>query len=447
MEFLMEALRQERLIMPQLESSVGINGAREEDEFILEIFQGRKKTFKLNRTKYTFFSSDKFEMDFLKAHIFFPIYGNEHGTYELELVANKKNKNHDHKSRYLLRSVGEFPFRLNGTYSFEAFIERGDIVDIGFNRIHFLRPKEGLQDEIFLPEKLIKSSIAILLEGETGTGKTTLAREIHETSGRIGRFVHLNLSSFSSGLIESELFGHVKGAFTGAGQNKRGAIMEADKGTLFLDEIDSLSLDLQTKLLLFFDNNEVRAVGGEGVCKADVRIIVASGTNLRKKVEEKKMRKDFYYRLQSGHVHVLPSLRNHPKRIKDFCRSFEFEQAVVIDDDLINFYSTCSWPGNIRQLKSHLLKKKIFSNGKKIIMNESDNILVSENMESRVLELENILPIEEVKENYCRNVYLKYNRNIVQTARALKMSPNTLRAYLMKWEKKSGDDKVVYINF
>lgn len=129
----------------------------------------------------------------------------------------------------------------------------------------------------------------IFLSGETGTGKSTLAREIHDISSRSKEpFVQINIASFSQNLVESELFGHAKGAFTGALFEKRGIFLEANKGTLFLDEIDSLSFELQTKLLLFLDDLKIRAVGSNHDKKVDVRLIVASGENLEDLIQKRR---------------------------------------------------------------------------------------------------------------------------------------------------------------
>ena len=257
----------ERVVLPILDSSLGLNGVREDDEFILEAFQERSRTFRLKRLKYTFSISNSFSYDLATSSFNLPYFDKDNSIdqFELVLMKSKFSSTYNEKSRYLLKSCHQIPFRINGSYCFEAFLERGDIVEIGFNRLQFLKSNTQLKvlsEEHLIPDSIIQSQLNLLIEGETGTGKTTLAKKIHEKSGRSGRFIHLNLSSFSSNLIESELFGHIKGSFTGATTNKTGAILEAHKGTLFLDEIDSLNLELQTKLLLFLDNYEVRPVGG-----------------------------------------------------------------------------------------------------------------------------------------------------------------------------------------
>ena len=442
----MEALKHERMITSQLETSIGINGVREGDDFIIDICQERKKSYKLNRTKYQIKSSEQFEFDFVNAVISMPFFEKEKNEFELELVAENFSGRHNNKSRYLFRSMTKAPFRLNGVYCFEAFIERGDVLDIGFNRLHFPKNLLVVTQEKQLSEKLIKSHISVLIEGETGTGKTTLAKKIHDESGRNGKFVHLNLSAFSPGLIESELFGHIKGAFTGAINGKRGAILEAHKGTLFLDEVDSLTMDLQTKLLLFLDNYEVRAVGGEHSTRSDVRIIFASGSILKKKVEEGGMRKDFYYRLQAGCTLSLESLREKPERVRELCLVFENKEAVVFDKELIDFYSTCKWPGNIRQLQSHLMKKKILSDGRRIIFDEMDKELIGEQTGMEKFDSKEILSLDEMKTRYCYDVFLNSDKNITRSAKILKLCPNTLKAYLQKRESELRNDQVIQIN-
>ena len=450
-----EVMSVERKWGKDLSNSIGLRGVRENDSFTIDVFQEKKKTFKLNRTRYAIQTAQSFGVDYIKSQIDLPVFKKEGASFEIELIAEETSKEHNDKSRYLLKSLSGIPFRLNGIHCFEAFLERGDVVDIGFNRIHFSREHVDQKPVTLMPsENILRSPISILLEGETGTGKSTLAKSIHEESGRPGRFVHLNLSAFSAGLIESELFGHVKGAFTGAVNSKRGAVLEAHKGTLFIDEIDSLTLDLQTKLLLFLDDHCVRAVGGETSTKVDVRLIFASGSSLKKRVQEEKMRKDFYYRLQTGYAIMMDSLKETPERVREFCLNFEKTEASVIGDELIEFYSKCQWPGNFRQLKAHLLKKKFLSGGKRFLMDDEDrNLLVDESLPRISSDVE-VMTMEKMKTNYCYEVYLKMDKNITKTAKILELSPNTLKGYLIKQQGEykeksdgiSGHDNIVDIN-
>lgn len=432
----MEAMRQ---ISSILGGGVEEKGVRIGDEVLLEAFQERKKTFKLTRTKYQIQLNGQFSINTVDSII--SLSGKEvfGGEFSLSLVTmNYLKKASDEDSRYLLKSLGDVPFRINGVYAFEAYVERGDVIDFGYNRIRFLKSKFNLNQEFDIPMNIVESEISILLEGETGTGKSTLAKKIHSESGRAGEFVQINLSSFSPNLVESEIFGHVKGAFTGSVNAKKGALLEANRGTLFLDEIDSITLDLQTKLLLFLDNHEVRPVGGERGQKVDVRVIFASGSNLMKKVEEGKMRKDFYYRIKSSYFYTLKSLRSFPDRIDTICQEFERDQAVNLCPELIEFYRACPWPGNIRQLKGHLMKKKLFSNGKKIVLEGIDYELLDTHsfLITGSDSIGEIRTLEEVKKIYCQDVFIKMGKNVTQTARVLDLSCNTLKAYL------KSDDKV-----
>lgn len=446
----MGALKNERSVVNSLESSIGLKGVREDDEFLLDLFQDRRRTFRLKRTKYKISTAPKFSFDFTSAEIQLPVFESARSEFELVLVQHFSSNVFNERSRYLMRSLDSTPFRLNGVQCFEAFLERGDTVDIGFNRIQFLRPEsisnQG-QNQSLPPEEIIKSNLNIVIEGETGTGKTTLAKMIHEESGRSGRFVHLNLSSFSPGLIESEVFGHVKGAFTGAITDKRGAILEAHKGTLFLDEIDSLSVELQTKLLLFLDNHEFRSVGGSLPMKVDVRLIFASGTKLKTLIDQQKMRKDFYYRLTSGAVVPLVSLRDQAEKIREICLAYEKNNFIIISSELIDYYQQCPWPGNIRHLTSHLHKKKILSNGKKMTLDRVDYDLLADKLQASGFESHQLKSLEEIKMDYCLNVYMKADKNFLKASKLLDISPNTLKSLLSNREKQFlRGNKVIDIN-
>ena len=250
-------------------------GLRLGDQLELYPALGRKKVISLNRTHYDIHSKKSLSHAQLgNCVLVLPEMSEHHYEIELSLIKSQNEKELGLESRYLIRSLNETPFRINGIFSFQSFIERGDVLDFGYHKLKmtsstsFYKNSSHICESKKLNPRVVKSDISILIEGETGTGKTRLANIIHKESGRSGRLVHLNLSSFSKNLIESELFGHRKGAFTGAVTDKFGAIEEAHYGTLFLDEIDSLSTELQTKLLLFLDNGIYRQVGGEGPRKS-----------------------------------------------------------------------------------------------------------------------------------------------------------------------------------
>jgi len=425
-------LKEERVISHLLDATLAQKGIRDSDDFIIDVFQEHKKSYKLNRFRYTIKGAKKFQFDYIKSEISLPYFYQENCEYELVLAHANNSLKNNADSRYLLRTIGKAPFRLNGNWCFEAFIERGDIVDIGFNRIHFPKNLIVADGDLLnlVPAEMIESNLNIVIQGETGTGKTTLARKIHDASGVAGEFVHLNLSSFSAGLLESELFGHVKGAFTGAFTNKKGAFVQAHRGTLFLDEIDSLPKEVQTKLLLFLENFEVRPVGGEISQKVQLRLIFASGRDLKKLAEDEIIRSDFYYRLMAGYDLKLPSLADNKQAIKEFCKKFEKDEMVIISDELISYYEKMCWPGNIRQLKSHLAKKKLLAQGKKIVFNKFDEALTLN--ESAHNNNYTARSLEQIKYDYCMRAYFKMGKNIKKTSKSLEISENTLRMILKK---------------
>jgi transcriptional regulator with PAS, ATPase and Fis domain len=323
-------------------------------------------------------------------------------------------------------------FKLNGNSCQIAFLERNDVLDIGYNKFVFRQCSSELnQSNSVIPKQVVESTLPILIEGETGTGKTRLARIIHEESLVTGSFVHLNLSSFSAQLIESELFGHVKGAFTGASQDRKGAILEANKGTLYLDEIDSLSLDLQTKLLLFLESREFRPVGLDRTILAQVRIICSSGQDLKKLVAAGKMRSDFYFRINNGYKVMMPGLSKNPNLIEKICRDFEIEKNVYLTNELIEFYKKLRWPGNIRELRAHLMKKVVLAEGKKLLVDDVDLELLT--WSDKHLPVNNLnMTLEELKLSHTYSVFYQHNQNLKLTSEILGVSPNTVRSILSK---------------
>jgi DNA-binding NtrC family response regulator len=203
--------------------------------------------------------------------------------------------------------------------------------------------------------------VRVFLEGESGTGKEVIARAVHASSNRnSGRFVAVDCGAIPAQLIESELFGHVKGAFTGATSNRRGLIEEADGGTLFLDEVTNLSIDMQAKLLRTLQESEIRPVGSNLARKVDVRIIAATSASTWKEVEQKHFREDLFYRLHVFPI-LVPSLNARSEDIpllaNHFVKRFATEQhkpIELLEPSLLQFLRRRRWRGNIRELENFI---------------------------------------------------------------------------------------------
>lgn len=394
---------------------------------------GRGVELALNRTAISLQLVAGFENKWSGTSWSFAKYDYPSCDFTFELIAPavlKRGESEDRASRFLLRAVGRIPFILNGAPTFEAFLKRGDQLQVGRHLIYIQRKKQN--KAVFSPfemnKQLVESKLNVLLTGETGTGKTHLAKEIHLQSGRAGEFVHVNLQSFSLNLLESELFGHVRGAFSGATQDKKGAFRQAHRGTLFIDEIDSLPLVVQTKLLLFLEDKKVRPVGSERSYDCDVRIICASGRCLQTLVESGGMRSDFYYRISSGVKFHLPALRENPKLLRSLCQSFGDQKQRWVSNSLVELYLTKQWSGNIRQLLGHLEKKLVYSRGSSLHHCPLDEELDDKNLINEFVQKQKkIDSLEDFKNLYCQKVLLSMGGNIRMTAKALKVAPNTIR--------------------
>lgn len=208
----------------------------------------------------------------------------------------------------------------------------------------------------------------ILILGETGTGKEVLARYIHRNSNRRDKiFMPINCAAIPLSLLESELFGYKKGAFTEADKDKKGILEEADGGTIFLDEVGELPIESQAKILRVIEEKEIISVGSTRPKRIDVRIIALTSADLKLKVEKGEFRKDLYYRL-SVFVYKLPPLRERicdlPEFVNYFIRSFG--RNVKISNAVMELFFCYPWPGNIRELRNVLVYALARSNGDKI---------------------------------------------------------------------------------
>ena len=228
-----------------------------------------------------------------------------------------------------------------------------------------------------LLESIMESDSTVLIQGESGTGKELIAQMIHYNGKRKGnRCVTVDFGATASSLIESELFGHAKGAFTNATENRKGVFELADGGTLFLDEISSLPVDLQTRLLRVLQEGEIKRVGENSMRKVDVRVIAATNQDLKEQVKKGQFRLDLYYRLAVLNID-LPSLRERQEDIplladyflKNFSRKMK-KAPMHWQEGVLDAFMEYEWPGNIRELKNIIEAGVVFSKGKVVSLED-----------------------------------------------------------------------------
>jgi DNA-binding NtrC family response regulator len=246
-----------------------------------------------------------------------------------------------------------------------------------------------------LIEKVAQTNVSVLITGESGTGKDVVAREIHmRGSEREGNFVAINCAAMPENLIESELFGHEKGAFTGASSKRIGKFEAANKGTLFLDEIGDMSLVTQAKVLRVLEDKSFQRLGSNESLSSDVRIISATNKDLEREVEAQRFRADLFYRLAIVTIH-LPPIRERKEEIPELVHHFLSTFAVIykkkvlrISKDAMNQFLNFEWPGNIRQLKNCIERAVVLSETEEITLNELPSELLSKPRVSQ-LDIEN----------------------------------------------------------
>lgn len=232
---------------------------------------------------------------------------------------------------------------------------------------------QSIQQAIALAKKIAPTDASVLLLGETGTGKEVFANAIHASSKRKNNpFIALNCSAFAKDLLESELFGHKAGAFTGASKDKKGLIETADGGTLFLDEIGELHPDLQAKLLRVLENGEYIKLGDTRISKVDIRLIAATNRSLEKEIEAGYFREDLYYRLNTFTIQ-LPPLRERLKDIETlselYLNQFSLQEGkqFQLSSDALKMLQSYSWKGNIRELRNVIQRAVILTDGPLIL--------------------------------------------------------------------------------
>lgn len=289
-----------------------------------------------------------------------------------------------------------------------------------------------------LLEKAAKTQITVSITGETGTGKELAAKAIHYNSKRKNKpFVTVNVAAIPRDLIESELFGHEKGAFTGAFQRRIGKFEEAEGGTIFLDEIGEMDINLQAKLLRVLQEKELTRVGGNQVIKLDVRVLVATHRNLQDEVKNKTFREDLYYRLLGLPI-LVPPLRERGQDIlllaKHFLDQFAKENhmaKIKISNEAQEKLLKYPYPGNVRELKSVIDLAAVMSDGVELHAKDiAFNNMVSENMF-----LLKEMTLQEYNYHIIRNYLTKYNDNVIEVAKRLDIGKSSIYRYLKEMEQ------------
>jgi two-component system NtrC family response regulator len=320
----------------------------------------------------------------------------------------------------LVEQVRTLRISLNQKYGFENILGRSDV----------------LLEVLETAARAAHSNSTVLIRGETGTGKELLARAIHFNSSRSNNpLVTINCGAIPKELLESELFGHRRGAFTGAFTDKKGRIELADRGTLFLDEIAEMSPDLQVKLLRLIQEGEIEKLGSEVKAKVDVRIIAATHRDLQAMIEDGTFREDLYYRLAVIPL-VMPPLRERSEDIPDLVQHF-FRKSqeknkrpeLVISPALLPYFARYRWPGNVRELENVMERIVVLARGKEIKIEDLPQSLRQEKAGVDALEID--LPpqgisLEAIEKELILKALRRCDWNQTRAARYLDVSRKTL---------------------
>jgi two-component system, NtrC family, response regulator AtoC len=319
-------------------------------------------------------------------------------------------------------------------------------------RLHFeniVSQSGEMQDVFKLVNKVIHVEICVLILGESGTGKELIARAIHYNGNRkTGPFVVVNCASIPHDLLESELFGHEKGAFTGAIQRRIGKFEQANGGTIFLDEIGELDLSLQSKILRVIQEKQFDRVGGSETLTTDARLIFATHRNLWEEVKQKVFREDLYYRISTFPI-MLPPLRQRKSDIlmlaDHFLKSLGKElgkPAIQFSRKALDLLYNYPWPGNVRELENVIQRGLVLTEGQTLTERDLPVFIQSYGASETNLKQDSIfqgnqdtiLPFETIKENAIRQALKITNGNIAEAAQKLKIGRATLYRLVEKYK-------------
>ena len=285
--------------------------------------------------------------------------------------------------------------------------------------------------------KSAATNLPVLICGESGTGKELVARSIHLRSQRAsGPFVAINTAAISPSLIESELFGHVKGAFTGADRDREGVFRMADGGTLFLDEIGDMPAPIQTRLLRVLQEGQVQPVGSEKVFEVDVRVVSATHQDINQSIADKQFRQDLYFRLKGIELQI-PPLRHRPEDILLLASRF-LDEETVLSNDAISALQNDKWPGNVRELKQKVQAAAAMSDSKTITSSDLGLKVTLEQSDHNEFLKYFDLPLNEAK-----NLLIdRFERTVIERALALESNNISAAARRLGMHRQSLQQKI-----
>lgn len=287
--------------------------------------------------------------------------------------------------------------------------------------------------------KIAPSEVTVLIQGESGTGKELIAKRIHELSRRAGKpLVSLNCGAIQETLLLSELFGHEKGAFTGAVVQKKGLVELADGGTLFLDEIGEMGLEAQSKLLRFLQEGEIFRVGGKAPIRVDVRVVSATNKDLESLVKISKFREDLYYRVNTVTLRLSP-LRKRPDDvpllINKFLRSGTPGTVKSVSPRAMELMKRYSWPGNVRELQNTVERFKILVESETLSENDIPFNVTNPETESDCFDGASSFLLEHVEKRHILRVLAFFKGNKTKAANAMGITVKTLYNKLAQYEE------------
>lgn len=380
--------------------------------------------------------------------------GREPGSHVLltdDAVSARHARIEKRPAGYFLRDLrsrnGTF---LNGVRVVEAYLKDGDRLRVGQTDLTFswerdltpMRKSLSSQnakwnEQLARIPGIAQTELPVLLNGPSGTGKEILAQMIHRLSPRSeGPFVSVNCGALTDSLVESELFGHLKGSFTGATSDRKGAFEAARGGTLFLDEIGDLPISLQPKLLRALENCQIRPVGSDRTVLTDVRVIAATHHNLLHKIHQGEFREDLYFRLNVVQMRT-PRLRERPEDFEDLVNQFAKVHRVRFSFAAVQQLKEHNWPGNIRELKNIVARAKAFFGEEEVTQENVNELLMTPASQAPVPVEKDRGLMREVEKELIRARLIANGGNQRRTAHDLGMAKSTLHDRLKRYNLRS----------